>query len=144
MKLALPKLAAAFVVMSLSGLAIAAGTKAEKDEYVAEIKSGGECKANAACTVVVTVTPKGSYHVNKEYPHKFKLTDPAPDGVTYAKTVLTKDDAALDEKKVTFTATFTPTKAGTVTIGGKIHLGVCADTSCIEGRQELAIDVTVK
>ncbi len=58
--------------------AVTGGPKAETDNYLAEIKATGDYKAGKEGTVEITFSTKGDYHINDQYPYKFKAADPAP------------------------------------------------------------------
>jgi hypothetical protein len=123
---------------------VGAGPKAETENYLAEIKAGGNYKAGAEGTVEVTLTPKGGYHTNAQYPYKFKAADPPPDGVTFPKPLLQRADGVFEEKRGSFKVPFTATKAGKATIGGTLYLSVCSDANCIMDKVALEVPVDVK
>lgn len=120
------------------------GAKAETENYVAEIKAGSGYKAGAEGSVEVTLVTKGAYHTNAQYPYKFKLNEPAPDGVTFPKPVLQRADGAFEEKKGTFKVPFNPSKAGKYTIAGVFSLSVCSEANCIMDKVPLEVSVEVK
>jgi len=71
------------------------------------------CSANADCKIDLKLEAKGDFHVNKEYPYKFKAT--AANGVTF----LGKDAAGADTFSKTagdFTLDSGNEKLGTMTI----------------------------
>jgi hypothetical protein len=123
---------------------VAAGPKAETENYVAEIRAGGSYKAGAEGTVEIVLTTKGVYHTNAQYPYRFKAADPAPDGVTYPKPVLQRADGSFDEKKGTFKLPFTASKPGKYTIGGTFSLSVCSEANCIMDKVPLEVSIDVK
>jgi hypothetical protein len=122
----------------------AGGPKAETENYVAEIKAAGAYKAGAEGSVEVTLKVKGAYHTNQQYPYKFKAADPAPDGVTFPKPILKREDGKFDEKAGTFKIPFVAAKAGSYKIGGVFFLSVCSEANCIMDKVELTADVDVK
>lgn len=129
---------------SAESVPMAAAAKAETETYVAEIKASGAYKAGSAGTVEVTLVTKGAYHTNAQYPYKFKVAEPAPDGVTYPKPVLQRADGTFEEKKGSFKVPFTAAKSGKVTIGGTFSLSVCSEANCIMDKVPLEIAVDVK
>lgn len=124
--------------------AVNGGPKVETENFVAEIKAGSAYKAGAEGTVEVTLVPKGGYHTNAQYPYKFKLKDPAPDGVTYPKPILQRADGTFEEKRGSFKVPFVAAKAGKAKIAGTFSLSVCSDANCIMDKVELETDVDVK
>ncbi len=129
----------------LGVLALVAGNPhVETDTYVAEIKAAGAYKAGEQGVVEVTLAPKGAYHINGEYPYKFKAADPAPDGVTYPRPILARADGTFDTTKGTFKFPFVASKPGKVTVGGTLHLSVCSDANCVMDKAQLEVQLDVK
>lgn len=120
------------------------GAKNETDTFIAEIKAPTDYKAGSEGALEVTLTPKGGYHTNAQYPYKFKLNDPAPDGVTYPKPVLQRADGTFEEKRGSFKVPFVARKPGKTKLGGLFHLSVCSDANCIMDKVALEVDVDVK
>lgn len=120
-----------------------AEAKIDNEAYTCEIATNGPYKAGTEGTVKITFVAKADYHVNKDYPHKFKAADP-PEGVTYPKPVLTKADGSFDEKKGAFQLPFTATKAGKFKLGGKLHFSVCTDAQCRMEKVDLELEVEAK
>ena len=122
---------------------IAKGPKVEADNYIVEIKGAGEYKAAQEGTVEVTLLPKGVYHINAQYPMKFKVAEGA-DGVTYTKAVLKREDGTFDEKKGTFKVPFVAAKPGKAKVGGTLHFSVCSESQCVIDKKEIEVAVDVK
>ncbi len=119
-----------------------AGAHAEADAYTADIAPAGACVHGADCSVVVTLTAKPGYHINAQYPYKFKLAD-APSGVSYVKPVIQRADGTFDEKKGSLPVPFKAANPGKVTIVGTLSLSVCSDATCVIEKPELSVDVNV-
>jgi len=115
-------------------LAAGPNARAETENYLAGTPAFAE----------VHLAPKGAYHINDQYPYRFKATDPAPDGVTYPKPVLLRADGAFDSKKGTFRLPFVATRAGRVTVGGTLYLSVCSEANCVLDKVALSETVEVK
>ncbi len=123
---------------------IAGGPRSETENYVAEIKATGAYKAGTEGTVEVTLTPKGNYHTNDQYPYKFKAADPPADGVTYPKPLLARADGTFEKAKGSFKVPFVAAKAGKATVGGTLSLSVCSEANCIMDKVPLDVAVDVK
>jgi hypothetical protein len=121
-----------------------AGARSDNEKYTAEIKASGSYAPGAQGTVDVTLAPKGGYHINAQYPYKFKVTDPAPEGVTFPKPLLARADGSFEETKGSFHVPFVAAKAGRVTVGGTLYLSVCSDANCIIEKEPLEVAVDVK
>jgi hypothetical protein len=128
---------------SVKGTAIAASKK-DAPSYTLELKAAGPYKKGVEGTVELVLTPKAKFHVNPDYPAKFKLVDPAPAGVAFPKKVLTKADGKFEEAKGTLKIPFVAANAGKATISGVFHFSVCSDTNCYMEKAEIDVDVTVK
>jgi len=124
--------------------AVQAGARTDNDKYTAEIQANGAYKSGAEGAVDVVLTPKGGYHINAQYPYKFKLSDPAPEGVTFPKAILARADGSFEEKKGSFRVPFVAAKAGKVTVAGTLYLSVCSDANCIIEKEPLEVAVDVK
>jgi hypothetical protein len=123
---------------------IAAGAKADTDTFTAEMKAAGAYKPSVEGTVEINLVPKGAYHTNAQYPYKFKIADPAPDGVTFPKATMVRADGTFEEKKGSFRLPFTAAKPGKYTIGGTLYLSVCSEANCIMDKVALEVPVEVK
>lgn len=123
---------------------IAKGPKAETDVYAVEMKTTGPYAAGKEGTLEITIEPRGVYHVNEQYPTKFKLMDPAPEGVTFPKPILKKEDGSFSEKKGSFKVPFVASKAGKTKISGTLSISMCSPNSCVMEKVDLEVDVDVK
>lgn len=123
---------------------IAKGPRVDAENYTAEIKASGTYKAGQEGTVEITIVPKGVYKINNQYPYKFKTPDPAPEGVTYPKKILKREDGSFDDKKGSFKLPFVAAKPGKAKVLGTLYLSVCSDANCLMEKQELEVEVDVK
>ena len=115
----------------------------DADNYVVEAKAG-PAKAGQESSIEINLTTKGDYHINKQYPYKFKLTEPLPDGVTFPKPTLMRADGAFEEKRASFKVPFVAAKAGKATVAGTLSFSVCSEANCIMDKQNIDVDVDVK
>jgi hypothetical protein len=86
------------------------------------LSGAGTYKAGQPASVTAVVSALGGYHVNQQYPYKFKLGAP-PAGVSYPEPVAR--NVARTEKRATIPIAFVPSQPGTVTIAGECSLSVC-------------------
>lgn len=123
--------------------------------WKAEAKVVGTYAAGKEGSFEVVVTALGDFHINDDYPAKFK-TGTAPADVTYRLTTISRKDnkdqftgdaCAKDKEhacalhvKVPFTAA----KAGKYKVGGTFNVGVCSAANCIMEKIDLELDVDVK
>jgi len=131
----------------------AAGPVAETDALRAELKAIGSYKKGEPSTYEVVVRAKKPFHVNDEYPAKFKASD--ANGVKHVEPKLerakhadafaveTCEGGGKDACTLKITVKFTPEQAGTVRLGGTIDVGVCNKDTCIVEKKQLDLAVPV-
>ncbi len=139
------------VAAVLWGGSAGAGQVAKGNNFVVNADVGA-CSANAECKIDLKLEAQGEFHVNKEYPYKFKATDAA--GVEYlgkdpaGTNVFSKaaGDFALNpsnEKQGTMTLKFKAARAGSVTIAGQFKLSVCSAANCMLETANVSVPVAV-
>ena len=124
--------------------------------YTFETKPIGTYKVGekGAIELIVTADEKTDWHVNLEYPTRFKAPDAKGD-VDFAQPALSlaKDAASFkleackkgDVKCVMHvTVPVTPSKKGKVRVGGTLYFGVCDPKVCLNPKEEVALDIDVK
>jgi hypothetical protein len=117
-------------------------TKVEVDSYLVEISSGSPSRAGVVGSVRVALTAKAGFHINDQYPYRFKASPPA-DGLSYPKPVLERADGQFEEKTAVFQLPFVANHAGQFSVGGVLNLSVCSPTSCIVQKAPLTVTVSV-
>lgn len=117
--------------------------KVEGDNYVVEAKADAGYKATLEGTFEVSITAKGNYHINPQFPIRWKSGE-APENVTYSKPVLTRDDGTFKETSGSFKVPFSASKAGKYTVGGSLSVSFCSEKNCLMEKVPVDIDVTVK
>lgn len=91
----------------------------------------------------ITLTPRGEYHVNQEYPISVELEAPAEVGLT--KSELERGDTAeFDERQARFDVPFTPTGAGEHHVSAKVSFAVCTPENCVPDERTLALVLPVQ
>lgn len=149
----IPKLAITAVLSLLLGpsvLAVAsadpappATARVEADTYLVELTAGGPYKAGVPGNVTVSLTAKAGFHINEQYPYRFKTSSPS-EGISYPKPVLERADGHFEEKTALFNLPFVASHSGKFTLGGVLNLSVCSPTSCIVQKAPLDVTVTVQ
>ena len=123
---------------------VQANNKKDKDSYTVELKASGTYKKGVEGTVEIILTPKNGHHVNPDYPAKFKVTDPAPEGITYPKKILKREDGKFEEKGATLKIPFVAANAGKQKVSGAFHFSVCSEKNCFMEKVDLDVDVDVQ
>jgi hypothetical protein len=115
------------------------------DDFFIDAVPPDECAVGAVCNVTFKLVATGNFHVNDEYPYRFKASD--TQGVTFAgtdaagKNVFSKpagDWRKVDEKGGAMTVKFTPQDKGQKTIGGTFKLSVCSAATCLLEQREVS------
>jgi hypothetical protein len=129
-------------VLALLAATAALGTAVAGDQYDVSVKAPA-AKASARSVATISVTPKGAFHVNTEYPVKLKVN--APDGVTLEKDTLRGPDAKRFEKAgLDFEVAFTAAAGGKKSFTGELKFAVCTDTECKPTTEKVSFDVDVQ
>lgn len=114
-----------------------AESQKDAEGYVATLTSAAKYKAGEKGSFTITLRPKAGYKVNGEFPVRFK-TSAAPEGLTYTKTVLKREDGSFSDAEGTFNVEFMAGRAGTYPVGGTLSLSVCNDKNCL--MEKVALD----
>lgn len=118
--------------------------KVDVDQYVVEMKAPGAYTAGQEGVIEITMTGKNDFHINPKYPVKFKATDPAPEGVSFRKALLKREDGDIGDTKGSFKLPFTASKAGKAKISGTLSVSFCNDRQCLMEKLDLDTEVDVK
>jgi hypothetical protein len=141
---------AARALASSAGAPAAAlcGHAACGDSYFVDIIAEDGCASAARCNVGLKLTATGAFHVNDQYPYKFKAeatpaveflgTDPA------GKNVFSKpagDWAQTGAKSGVMTVHLTPAAPGRSTISGVFKLSVCSEQNCLIEQPQVQVSI---
>ena len=119
------------------------GTKvADTPSYTVTLASPAQVGKGAQGTVVLEVTPKKGWKLNKEFPTKLTVVEPA--GVKVSKKEQTVADAvAFADQAGRWQVQFQADSSGAKDFTGVLKFAVCTDTSCDPKKEELAWKVAV-
>lgn len=125
----------------------ASTTMSDKD-YDLVVATPG-CAVGEECSLSLTLSTKGGFHVNKEYPYKFTA---APSGaITYtakaAPNVFSKasgDFTEQGETQAVMTVRYRAAEAGAQTLAGTYKMSVCSADQCRIVDPKVALAVTVR
>jgi hypothetical protein len=120
------------------------------NDFFVDATSIGGCAVHGTCAVALAIVATGDYHINDEYPYKFKA-DAEPgveflgtdDGGQNVFSKPAKNWAKTGEKTGTMTVTFRPAERGSKVVAGILKLSVCSIKDCqLEQRQlKTAVEV---
>jgi hypothetical protein len=109
------------------------------------------CAAGATCNLQLKVVATGDYHINDDYPYRFKADD-AP-GVAFQgsnpadKDVFSKtsgDWQKTEAKTGAMSVRFTPAAPGDKTIAGAFKVSVCSAENCLLEQPKVTAVVAAK
>ena len=110
-----------------------------------------DCVAGAPCSVTLRLVATGDFHINDEYPYRFRADDAA--GVDFSgtdvagKSTFSKgagDWQKSGEKAGTMNVKFTVADRGTKTIAGTLKLSVCSVQACLLEQRAVTASVLAK
>ena len=118
------------------------GAVVNDEAFELRASAPGPYAAGTLANFGITLTPRGIYHVNEEFPITVEITAPA--GVAFPKTTLERADAAeFGEQRARFDVPFTPSAAGQHTVQAKVSFAVCTPENCIPDERTLAVVLPV-
>jgi hypothetical protein len=118
--------------------------------FFIDTAQAGDCVAGANCSLTLTLVATGAFHINDEYPYKFRADD-AP-GVTFLGTdsagpsVFSKAASNWQKaapQKGVMTVSFQSAK-GQKNVAGTFKLSVCSAQNCQLEQQTLATTITAR
>jgi hypothetical protein len=120
------------------------------DNFFIDTSSTPGCAPGATCAVSVRLVATGVFHINDEYPYRFKAddakdlqylgTDGTGNGV-FSKAA--GDWAKMDPKSGAMTVKFASARAGRKTVEGTLRLSVCSEANCLLEQRQVAVPVEV-
>ena len=116
--------------------------KYTESSFELTLRPSGSYAPGKEGTVEILLDAKPPFHVNTQYPYKFKAKE-GP-GVKYPKPVVTKDAAKMETQRVTMPVAFVPEAAGDHTVSGQFAFSVCTDETCLMEKRDLTLVVSVK
>jgi len=108
----------------------------------------GSCSVNSECSVKIRLEANAEFHINDNFPYKFKANDVS--GVTFLgkkdPLVFSKSDKDFEKKHAKMgelTIRFKPSAKGKVTISGEFKMSVCSEGNCVVDHPNVSVDVNV-
>jgi len=120
----------------------AAASSVSESQFALALTASGAYEMGKEGTAVVVLDAKPPFHVNDQYPIKFKVKEAA--GVKYPQAVVGKDKAKVEKQKATMPVAFVPESAGKQTVSGQFLFSVCTDENCLMEKRDLSLVVDVK
>jgi hypothetical protein len=85
--------------------------------------------------LVVVLTAKPPYHVNKEYPHRFKVT--ATRGLTTPSSTIQRDPAKVSPARLELLVPVTLEQNGPHGLEGELSFSLCTEEKCLMEKRSL-------
>jgi len=114
----------------------------DEPKFALVAQPSGAYAAGKEGTIDIVLDAKPPFHVNQQYPYKFKAKEAA--GVKFAQPVVGKDAAKIEQQRVTMRVPFVPDAAGQRTVSGQFAFSVCTEETCLIEKRDLALVVDVK
>ena len=118
------------------------------DHFFVDVITPNDCVAGAPCRVSLKLVATGDFHINDEYPYRFRAEETkevafaGTDGA--GKTVFSKaagDWTKGDVKSGSMAVTFVPSDKGSKTISGIFKLSVCSKENCLLEQPQIGATV---
>jgi hypothetical protein len=106
------------------------------------VRPSGSYASGQEGKVEIVLDAKPPFHVNHQYPYKFKAK--AGPGVKFPQPVVGKDQAKLEQQRVTMLVGFVPESGGKQSVAGQFAFSVCTDETCLMEKRDLSLVVDVK
>jgi hypothetical protein len=121
------------------------------DNFFIDAVPAGDCAAGSACGVTLKLVATGDFHINDEYPYRFKADEAA--GLEFlgkdegGKNTFSKaagDWQKSEEKAGIMTVKFVPKGRGPANLAGTFKLSVCSPQNCLLDQRQVTAAVTAK
>jgi hypothetical protein len=114
----------------------------EEASFALRLVEAGPYKAGELGRFVLSIEPRGEYHLNLEYPVEIAVTSDT--GATFPKANLSKPDAAeFGENKARFEVPFTASAAGAQKVLCNVKFAVCTPETCVPDERNLTLALAV-
>ena len=120
----------------------AAPSSIEEASFALRLSEAGPYKVGELGRVVLSIEPRGKFHINQEYPVEIAVS--ATGDAKFPKATLMKPDAAeFGDKKARFEVPFTAQAAGDQKLLANVKFAVCTDENCVPDERNLALALAV-
>ena len=121
------------------------------NDFFVDVAAPDSCPVGAPCSLTLKLVATGEFHINEEYPYKFKADDTK--GVEFlgtdeaGKNVFSKGASnwqKKDEKTGGMTVAFRGAEKGDKAISGTFKLSVCSAQSCQLEQQPVSTTIAIR
>jgi hypothetical protein len=142
---------APLAVVAVGAEAVAQGdAKLESADHVVTFEQKGACASGAVCTATIRLETKGGFHVNEQFPYKFKGTESAGVELQGSDAAKKNDfskaagDLAIESKTVATLAVRFKLAGKSGTVSGTYKYAICNEANCFPKEAPLSLAVSVK
>ena len=114
--------------------------KASYDEAAFGLSLSARGKLNKGQTgeLAVVLVAKPPFHVNLEYPHRFKVSSAR--GLATSATTIQRDAAKLSESRLEMVVPVTLNDSGPARLDGEVSFSVCTSEKCLMEKRQLSFE----
>jgi hypothetical protein len=116
--------------------------KYDESAFGLEITASNAMKSGGQGVVSVALSAKAPYHVNAEYPHRFKVL--SAKGASVVSPTVTVDSSKLTPARLTLDVPVSLTQAGSGEVLGEMAFSVCTSEKCLMEKRTLRASLTVE
>ncbi len=127
-----------------------AEAKVEGADHVVTFEQKGACAMGAVCTATIRLETKGGFHVNEQFPYKFKGIETSGVELLGADAAKKNDfskaagDLTLEGKTVATLVVRFKLAAKTGTVTGTYKYAICNEANCFPKEAPLSLAVAVR
>lgn len=110
-------------------------SKFDEAAFAVEMASKNPVKVGETGHLTITLTPKAPFHVNAEYPHRFKVT--SAKGSNAPATVVTAEPAKRKPTQLELSVPVVPSQIGSGELEGELSFSVCTAEKCLMEKRQL-------
>lgn len=121
-----------------SGEATPAKPRFDEAAFAVEMRADSALKVGASGEITVSLVAKPPFHVNAEYPHRFKVG--SVKGGTPGSTVVTREPSKVEPGKLSLAVPVTASEAGTGQIDGELFFSLCTVDKCLMEKRRLTCE----
>lgn len=119
----------------------AASSRFDEPAFSLSIAPKGQPSRGQPAEFVIVLSAKAPFHVNKEYPHRFKVTTAR--GLTTTSNVIQRDPSKVSPERLELDVPAKLGQDGPFGIEGEMSFSLCTDEKCLMEKRQLAAPLTV-
>lgn len=119
-----------------------APSRYDEAAFSVDLRAPGSIKVGETAKLLITLLPKSPFHVNAEYPHRFKVG--SLQGATTPSTTIARDPAKLAPAKLEIEVPIVASRTGMGALEGEVALSVCTDDKCLMEKRTLKVSFQVQ